>query len=260
MMTRLHPKLILLILPIIVDMLLNTVVQNCSAAPRGLRDKTLTLQSAQTLAALVNLTFRDTLAASRWNTPNTANTLEFRPMFPLILWNQMNLMRLVVPYRTKFDRGAGLGDTRIFDLISFKEKWGFWGVGPVVNFRVRIRPTDDTFQAGPVAAFVVSRSGWAFGLLNQNLFSDHIAASTVQPILVYQFHKNWTVGLGELPFVYNWKDGLFTFVPIGFQVGFVAEIAGQAIRLFLNPQFNTKIKTGAPQWTVASGVTFLVLP
>jgi hypothetical protein len=65
----------------------------------------------------------------------------------------------------------------------------------------------------------------------------------------------WTVGLGELPIVYNWKSNQISVFSIGIQLGFLLEVAEQPVRFFLNPQFNTKNNTKLYQWTVATGIT-----
>lgn len=216
---------------------------------------------AQTLASVFSITIQDYFIASRWNQPGTANLVELRLLVPFKAWRQANLLRLNLPFRTQSELGPGLSDARVFDLILFETDWGLWGIGPIFNLGINRGPGIDTLQAGPVAAFVVtSIRKLRIGLLNQNLFSNQVALSTLQPIIVYQLSDSWTVGLGELPLVYNWNEGVFSVFSVGIQLGFLFHVAQQPIRLFVNPQYNTKSSTQLYQWTIASGVTLPLVP
>jgi hypothetical protein len=221
----------------------------------------LTKEAAQTIASLFSITLRDLFIASRWNLPGSANIAEVRTVVPFKIWEQNNLMRFSIPFQTHSEAGPGLTDIRIFDLIMFGQSKTIWGIGPVFNFGPNRGPNVDTFQAGPVAAFVFAPTkALSVGLLNQNLFSGQVALSTLQPIFVFQFAENWTIGLGELPLVYNWKSNSFAVVSIGLQLGFITRPGNQPIRIFLNPQYNTTSNTKLYQWTIASGITFLLSP
>ncbi len=228
------------------------------AAPPPERPR-LTNEAAQSIAPLFNITLRDVFIASRWNRPGTSNFVEFRPSIPFKVWDQLNLLRITVPFRTHSELGPGLSDVQVFDLLGFKTDWGLWGLGPLVNLRVYRGPETDTVQTGPVfSVLLTSMRNWSFGLLNQNLFSSSISLSTFQPIAVYQFAPGWTIGLGELPITYNWKKGEFTLVSLGFQLGYLARIAQQPLRFFVNPQFNTQSSTQLYRWTIASGISFIL--
>ncbi len=215
-------------------------------------------ESARTLYPFPSLTIRDTWTTSRWNTPGTANVVELRYLTPLKFWNQDTLLRIVIPYRTSFQGATGVGDVRVFDLITFKDSWGFWGIGPTVNVRTPSPLVPDTLQAGVSAGIVISpNQRIGLGLLNQNIFSENAAVTTIQPILAYQLNPILSVGLGELPFAYDWRGGRFIFTPVGFQVGANFNASGQMLRTFINPQFNTKEIRGLSQWTLTYGISFL---
>ena len=216
----------------------------------------LTRKSAQSVASLFSITIQDYFIASRWNKPGTGNVVEFRSMIPFKVWEQSNLIRVSIPFRTESELGPGLSDVRLFDLLMFENTGIIWGIGPVFNLGINRGPGIDTLQAGPAAAFVItSVSGLSIGLLNQNFFSDQVALSSLQPILLYAPSRIWTIGLGEFPFVYDWNRDIFAVFTIGFQVGVLQQVADQPVRLFISPQFNTKSNTKLYQWTVTSGVT-----
>lgn len=221
----------------------------------------LTQESSQTLASLSSITFRDLFITSFWDRPGTANLVELRALIPFQVWKQKNLMRISIPFRTHSQFGSGLNFVRVFDLILFGERKSLWGVGPVANFGTNQRAGADPFQMGPAAGMVISTiKNLSYGFLNQNLLSGQVALSTLQPILVYKFSEAWTIGLGELPIVYNWKKSEFSIFAIGLQIGWVTRPGGQPVRIFLNPQYNTSSNTELYRWTIASGITIILSP
>ena len=216
---------------------------------------------AQTIASLFSITIQNYFVASRWDRPGTANVVEFRSVIPFKVWDQENLLRLDIPFRTESDLGPGLSDVRLFDLIMFKTKTGTWGIGPVVNLGINRGARTDSFQAGPAVAVVSDATpDLSLGLLSQNFFSSDVAISTVQPILTLGFAHIWSIGLGELPIVYNWKKRAFAVFSVGLQLGVLTEISKQPVRFFINPQFNTKSSSQLYQWTIAFGMTLPLSP
>jgi hypothetical protein len=242
----------------LLTLMVRSALADSDVPASGSEKESVAEQSARTLYPFSSLTLRNTWTTGRWNARDTANVLEIRSLTPLKLWEQQTLLRIVVPYRIKFPGGPGLGDARAFDLVVFKQAWGFWAVGPVVNLRAATSTGADTFQIGPAAGLVAAvdhRLG--FGVLTQNLLSGHTAVTTFQPILAYQFNAIWSLGLGELPFVYDWNQGQFLFAPVGFQVGALVNAHGQWLRAFFNPQFNTKEIQNVSRWTLSFGLSFL---
>lgn len=232
-----------------------------TADPGLASDDEVSQALSQTLSSLFSITIQDYFIASRWNRPGTANLVEFRTLTPFSLWGQNNLLRLNVPFRTESELGPGLSDVRLFDLVLFQTDSGFWGVGPVFNLGINRGPGIDTIQVGPVAAWVTTAiESLSIGILNQNFFSAQRAFSTLQPILVYRPSARWTIGLGELPLVYDWNDGQFAVFSIGVQIGLLFKAGSQPLRIFVNPQFNTKSSTQLYRWTIATGVTLPLLP
>lgn len=211
---------------------------------------------AQTIASLFSITIQNYFIASQWDRPGTANVVDFRTLIPFKVWDQENLLRLDLPFRTQSALGPGLADSRLFDLLMFQTEKINWGVGPVFNLGVNRGPGVDAFQTGPAAAVTYSNSpAFSFGLLNQNFLSGQVTVTTLQPILVYNPGPVWTISLGELPLVYNWRKSQFAVFSVGLQVGALVKIARQPVRFFVNPQYNTKSSTELYQWTIASGMT-----
>lgn len=240
-------------------LLLGCGLLSCGAGPSSPKD--VNPELAHPLGSLFSLTIRNYFIASRWNQPGTANVVEFQSVIPFEVWKQKNLTRLSVPFRTQSELGPGLSDVRLFDLLVFPTRRGFWGVGPVFNLGINRGPGVDALQGGPAAAFVIAPTeGLRVGFLNQNFFNEQVAFSALQPILSYQAGNSWTIGLGELPLVYNWNTDQFAVLSLGLQVGLLVQVAKQPVRFFVNPQFNTRSSTQLYQWTIAFGMTLPLKP
>jgi hypothetical protein len=221
----------------------------------------LAKELAQTIAPLFNITLRDYYVASRWNRPDTANIVELQTTIPFEFAGQKNILRSDIPFRTASELGPGLSDTNVFDLIVFPYSVGFWGIGPILNFGINKGPGIDTLQAGPAAAFVItSAKRLSVGVLNKNLFSENVALSTLQPILQYKVSEVVTIGLGDLPLVYDWKNNHFAVVSLGIKAGVLFKVGQQPIGVFVDPQFNTKSNSQLYHWTIATGVTLPLKP
>jgi len=117
-------------------------------------------------------------------------------------------------------------DITVFDLVTFNESWGRWGIGVDA-----LLPTGgdsrgaDQWAAGPAVGFVASPSrAVIFGVFNQNLFrfagdqdlgQADIDISTIQPIFNYNFGGGWSAGFSEMQIAYDWNEGKFTSLPLG---------------------------------------------
>ena len=173
-------------------------------------------------------------------------------------WDHVNLLRASIPYEVDNPGGEGLGTVQIYDLVVFNESWGRWGVGPLVQFAPPSRSGKDEFQLGPVAGDVTKSKDWTMGFLSQNFFSGNASQSRLQPILTYKFNDQWAVGLGEVEFRYDWYDGQWTQAPLGVEVDYLADMCGQKIKLFANPQYNFQSDSANSGWTVFVGMSLLV--
>jgi hypothetical protein len=197
-----------------------------------------------------------------WNWPVEVSdpdtqTLEFRPTIPFMVWGHENLLRVAVPYNLEGNDAPGLGDIQIFDLVVVQESWGRWGIGP----SLLLTPTssnDDSIRAGPAAGAVTKNKHWTVGFLTQNFLSDGASESRLQPILAYKFDDNWSVGIGESEFRYDWDDDTWTQIPLGVQVDRILDIHSQRLQIFINPQYNFQRDSSNSGWTLFLGVTLLI--
>ncbi len=206
-------------------------------------------------AWLMNFRFRESWNWPAGNSNADSDEFEFRPTIPFRAWDHVNILRVTVPYTVEGPDGPGLDSVTILDLIVHEADWGRWGVGPVFE----LTPGgSDTFQLGPAFGAVSKDKNWSVGFLTQNFFADEVAETRFQPILAYKFDDRWAVGVGEFEFRYNWEDGRWTQVPLGVEVDYIADIFGQKIQFFVNPQYNFEKDASNSGWTLFLGMALLV--
>jgi hypothetical protein len=182
----------------------------------------------------------------------------FRPVIPFQAFGTSNILRMTFPYQIDGRGDEGLGDVTIFDLVVFDRSWGRWGLGAVATLAGSDAAADD-FALGPAIGGVYQYSKKLnLGLFNQNVFAGDTAVSQLQPIVAWQLGDGWSLSGGDLQYVYDWKGGRWVSVPIGFQLAKVTRLAGQAIKLAINPQYNLKDDAGLEEWSVAFTFGLLV--
>lgn len=221
----------------------------------------LSRQATDPTASLMSLglstTYTGGYHGNQPDQPDDAWQLKFQPVIPFKAFDLPNILRISMPYQTGGRGEEGLGDVSIFNLTIFNETWGRWGVGPVMTFATDDDAKDD-FVIGPAVGFVYQVSKRLnVGLFNQNVFGHDTAISQLQPILAYQLGDGWSLSLGDLQFIYDWERERWLNVPVGFQIGKVIRIGGQAVRFAVNPQYNLIDDDGLEQWKVGFSMTFL---
>lgn len=224
---------------------------------RGSRERLIDRITDPT-AWLMDLRYRQ-----HWNWPVDATdpdtqALQFRPTIPFLAWDQVNILRVTVPYDLAGPDGAGLGDVQLFDLIVFEADWGRWGIGPSLRLKPSSDTDGDTFQAGPAGGAVSKTKHWTLGVLTQNFLADTDSETRIQPILAYKFDDQWALGIGESEFRYDWESSMWTQLPLGLEVDYIADFSGQKIQFFVNPQYNFQRDASNSGWTVFVGLTLLV--
>jgi hypothetical protein len=184
--------------------------------------------------------------------------LSFRPVIPFKAFGAAHILRLTMPYQLSGRGQEGLKDVTLFDLVVFNQGWGRWGVGLVATMSTSDTAPDD-FALGPAIGGVWQYSKRLnLGLFNQNVFAGETSVSQLQPIVAYQLGSGWSLAAGDLQWVYDWEGGRWVSLPIGLQLGKVTQVAGQAMRFALNPQYNLRDLDGAEEWSVALTIALLV--
>jgi hypothetical protein len=206
----------------------------------------------------VNIRFRES-----WNWPvNESDSdnqeFQFRPTIPFQAWGRENILRVTIPYDITGEDAPGLGSVTILDLAVHKADSRRWGIGPVVRFTPANDADSETFHIGPAFGASSKDEHWTVGLLTQNFFGDNFAESRIQPILTYKFDERWAVGVGEFEFRFDWENAIWTQVPVGVELDYIADICGQKVQLFVNPQFNFADDANNSGWTIFLGLTLIV--
>ena len=188
----------------------------------------------------------------------TRTEIKFQPVIPFRAFDTSNILRISMPYQLNGPGQDGLSAVAVFDLVVINESWGRWGIGPVMSFATNDN-APDSFSAGPAIGGVWQYSKKLnLGLFNQNLLAGHTGVSQLQPIVAYQLGEGWSLSAGDLQFAYDWKNSRWLSAPIGFQVGKVTKLAGQAVRWAINPQYNLVNDTGLEKWKILLTFTLLV--
>jgi hypothetical protein len=228
-------------------------------APAGGSDADeLSRQATDPTASLMAFNFINDVRTSFYGVDDDGFEFRFQPVVPFRAWKTSNILRLVVPYQMDGPGNEGLKSVSIFDLVVLPQKWGRLGIGPVMSLAESASSAESKFSIGPAVGGThpVSKK-LNVGLFNQNLFGTGVAISQLQPIIAYQLGSGWALSAGDLQYVYDWNLEEWVSLPIGFQIGKVLKVAGQPMRLSVNPQWNLKDITGANKAKIVFTATVL---
>jgi hypothetical protein len=223
-------------------------------------DEDLASKVVDPTAILTTLTFQNNFAPSHWGIDDKANQMLFQAVVPFKVWEVQNIGRVRIPYVTSSPLGTrGLSDVALLDILILPREWGTLFMGGVADVGVNKGPGVDTIALGPTVGSVLKKGRWTYGFLNQNLFSaDDIATTQVQPILAYTFSKQVSVSMGDLQYTYDWKKDRWVFLPLGFQINYIARLGKQPMWFYVNPQYNLKNEFGSQKWSILIGFAFIV--
>jgi hypothetical protein len=186
-----------------------------------------------------------------------SSEIDLRPVIPFTAFGLSNILRLTLPYNTGGRGAHGLGTVSIFDLIVHQRTRGRVGYGAVASLSPEGAAADE-FAIGPAIGGVWQISdNLDLGVFNQNLLANDTSISQIQPIFARQLRGGWSVSAGDLQWVYDWKDGGWVSLPVGFEVGKVTRIGRQPVRWAVNPQYDLVDDPGTARWSVR--FTFAVL-
>ena len=229
------------------------------APPAGGSDADeLSRQATDPTASLMAFNFIGEFTTSYHGLDDDGFTFKFQPVVPFRAWKTSNILRVVVPYQVSGPGDEGLKSVSIFDLVVLPQKWGRLGIGPVMSLSESASDAESKFAIGPAVGAVVPMSKkLSVGGFTQNLFATAVAITQLQPIVAYQLGHGWALSAGDLQYVYDWNRDEWVSLPIGFQIGKVQRVAGQAMRFSLNPQWNLKDITGASKAKIVFTATVL---
>jgi hypothetical protein len=230
---------------------------------RAAEDNTeLSRQATDPTASLMALNFQgiyvgDFYGAGIPGQPDDRFTFQFRPVIPFTFLGHPNILRATVPYQLDGRGDEGCGPISLFDLVVFNEKWGRWGIGPVMSFDTTGDALDE-FVIGPAIGGVWQvNKKFSAGLFTQNVFWRNTAVTQIQPVIAYQLGDGWSLSAGDLQFTYDWETSRWLNLPIGFQLGKVVKLGGLPTRFAINPQYNLKNDRGLDEWSLTFTFTAL---
>jgi hypothetical protein len=219
----------------------------------------LSSQATDPTAFLLTFNFIGDTRTSFHGLDDNGFEFEFQSIVPYRIWGTSNILRTIVPYQAAGPGNEGLKSVALADLVVRPAKWGRWGVGPVISLEQSDSGAASKFLFGPAVGAVVPLSKKLLvGVFNQNLFATAVGITQIQPIIAYQLGQGWALSAGDLQITYDWEQGQWVQLPVGFQIGVVRPIAGQPFRFSVNPQWNLKNITGAVESRVIFTVALLV--
>lgn len=224
-------------------------------------------------APLSLIQFRDVVAPHVPGADGPANLLEIEPVIPIsssrgVPFDQ--LIKITVPIETTPGPGriTGLGDCQFFDLATFKETWGRWGLGPVIVFPTA---TSDglgqgKWQAGPAAAFMYTEvKHLQGGAVFQNPVSfagesgrESVNALSITPTLTYNLAGGWFGGYSDFDWTFDWqKDGEAT-IPVGLQIGRVFKLGSAPLSFSIEAAYNAVRPSDGPEWLIGVELNWIL--
>lgn len=226
-------------------------------APAGDANE-LSRQATDPTASLMAFNLINDFRTTFTDSDDTGFEFRFQPVVPFRAFKTSNILRVVVPYQGSGPGNEGLKDVSIFDLVVLPQKWGRLGIGPVMSLKQSSGDAPSKFAIGPAIGGVKPMSRKLnIGAFSQNLFASETAISQLQPIVAYQLGHGWALSAGDLQFTYDWEDGRWVSLPIGFQLGIVRALGGQPFRLSVNPQWDFADIDGVASSKVVFTVTLL---
>jgi hypothetical protein len=207
---------------------------------------------------LMDFRFRENWNWPIGNSGPDSQQFEFRPTIPFKAWDQVNLLRVTVPYDIQGTDAPGLDKVTIFDAVIFEPDWGRWGIGPEVQLDPHSTTGQDEFQIGPVFGGITKSKHWSAGFICQNFLSGNDSKTQIQPVLAYKFNEQLALAIGDMQFKYDWNKRQWTQLPLGIELDYIADLWGQKMQFFANPQYNFETDSSNSGWTVFVGLVLLV--
>lgn len=259
MRTRPCPHLLLWVL---------ALAARAGAADEAVSADELAAQATDPTAALMSFQLNNWYTASFHDTGGSANQLVFRSAIPFSLAGRQHIFRITAPWVTSSPSGAnGLADITVFDLMTFDQPWGRWGVGVSGTLPTGAKGlTLDKWTAGPAVGFVnSSNSKYNWGLFAQSFFSfagdseaNDVGLVNIQPIFSYRLGKGRSVSLGNSAFVYDTERNRWSSLVLGLNYGQVVAIGGHRWRPNFEIDYDFKDDTGNAEWILRIGLVLLV--
>ena len=238
--------------------LLTTSIAGQAMAQQPARQKSVSEQVINPIAFLMKFTMENDYSPSLWQQRGEANEVQGEIVIPFEAFAKQNLFRIKMFFETSSQDGThGLSESQVINLILFQRHWGTFGAGVTAQLTAQTSDRLGTVSPGPAVGAVVAHGKWQYGALNQNFFSDNVAETDIQPILGYEFNDKWSAELGEIQYIYDWKKGRVTSIPISAQLNRILPRDKESIQLSFQAEYNLKDIAGQAMWTLTASVTLI---
>ncbi len=202
--------------------------------------QSLSQAASDPTASIMSFQLQEFYTANYHNSPSASgNRLQFRAAIPFTIGNLNNIARITIPYITDSPSGAsGFSDMTLFNLVTFNQAWGRWGVGAVA-----LLPTGESglsakkWGLGPALGFTARKKKVLWGAFNQNIFTvggdnsrPDVNVSIIQPIFNYSLSNGWSTGVSEMSISYDWEQNKFTSLPLGIKLAKFTTIGKQKVQ------------------------------
>ncbi len=228
----------------------------------------LAAKATDPTASLMSFQLNDWYTARLHGSDGSANQIVLRAAIPFRLLDTNHIFRVTQPYATSSPSGAtGLVDTGIFDLVTFNQPWGRWGVGISGTLPTGANGlSTDKWTAGPALGFVDSSAkvtNW--GLFAQSFFSfagdanaPDVRLVNLQPIFGYQLGEGRSISLGNSALVYDFEKSRWSSLMLSANYGQVVGFWGHKWRPNVEAGYDFNNDFGNQRWVVRAGITLLV--
>ncbi|MBX2987163.1 MAG: hypothetical protein KF802_04630 [Bdellovibrionaceae bacterium] len=217
-------------------------------------DERINRDADNPIAPPPSVTLRQSFQPGAWNPGQEDRSfLALVPAIPYSAFGRLHLVRFIVPYHQRPQRG--LGDVQILNLTGPRTDWGLWAVGLSANLKAA-RGGDETFQLGPAGGFNTQQGSWTLGFFMQNFIGARESFSIFQPVVNWQIDSTWALSLSDDLFTLDWTSGRWVSTPAGLQIAKLVRVREQPLRLFASAYYEST----RPAWGAAVGLTLIVAP
>jgi hypothetical protein len=238
--------------------LLTTSIAGQAIAQQPAQHESLSQKVINPIAFLMKFTVENQYSPSLWNSRGEENQAQGESVIPFEAFGRQNLARVRLLFETSSPAGTrGLSQSQVIDLLLFQHAWGTFGAGVTAQLTPQTSDRPGGVAPGPAIGAVAERGKWQYGLLNQNFFSDNIGETQIQPILSYEFNEKWSAEIGEIQYIYDWKQGRVTSIPLSAQLNRILLRDKESIELSFQAEYNLKNIPGQTMWTLTAGVTLI---
>jgi len=228
----------------------------------------LAAKATDPTASLMSFQLNDWYTARLHGSDGSANQIVLRAAIPFTLLEQNHIFRVTQPYATSSPSGAtGLVDTGIFDLVTFNQPWGRWGVGIAGTMPTGANGlSTEKWTAGPALGFVNSSAKTTnWGLFAQSFFSfagdaqaPDVRLINLQPILGHQLGEGRSISLGNSALVYDLVKSRWSSLMLSANYGQVVSFWGHKWRPNVEAGYDFNNDYGNQRWVLRAGITLLL--